>query len=34
MDFAPDARTEELVASVWDFQKTYVEPNEAAVVSA
>ncbi|MER7556970.1 acyl-CoA dehydrogenase family protein [Nocardioides sp. NPDC126508] len=29
MDFAPDARTEELVASVWDFQKTYVEPNEA-----
>ncbi|MFE6649750.1 acyl-CoA dehydrogenase family protein [Nocardioides sp. NPDC057772] len=29
MDFTPDARTEELVASVWDFQKTYVEPNEA-----
>ncbi|TQL70221.1 acyl-CoA dehydrogenase [Nocardioides albertanoniae] len=29
MDFAADARTEELVASVWDFQKTYVEPNES-----
>ena len=29
MDFAPDAKTEELVASLWEFQRTYVEPNEA-----
>lgn len=29
MDFAPDARTEELIASLQDFQKTHVEPNEA-----
>ncbi|GGU09099.1 acyl-CoA dehydrogenase family protein [Nocardioides albus] len=28
MDFKPDARTEELVASLQDFQKTHVEPNE------
>lgn len=29
MDFAPDARTEELIASLQDFQRTHVEPNEA-----
>jgi acyl-CoA dehydrogenase len=29
MDFARDARTEELIASLQDFQRTHVEPNEA-----